>query len=80
MTTIGKDGRVEFWFFLPDVRDVRIVGDFAASAGPGGAIARGRRERQFDGLAIAAGPGRSGRGAVGRRKNGHMTARPIRAA
>jgi 1,4-alpha-glucan branching enzyme len=32
MTTIGHDGCVEFWFFRRDVSDVRIVGDFDASA------------------------------------------------
>ena len=30
MTSIGEDGRVEFWFFRRDVSDVRVVGDFAA--------------------------------------------------
>src|SRR5687767_1595070 len=28
MTSIGEDGRVEFWFFRRDVSDVRVVGDF----------------------------------------------------
>ena len=32
MTSIGEDGRVEFWFFRRDVSDVRVVGDFAAPA------------------------------------------------
>ena len=28
MTTVSKDGFVEFWFFRRDVNDVRVVGDF----------------------------------------------------
>ena len=36
MTTVNKDGRVEFRFFRRDVRDVRVVGDFAMPDGPGG--------------------------------------------
>ena len=31
MTTVSKDGCVEFRFFRRDVSDVRVVGDFAAS-------------------------------------------------
>ena len=33
MTSIGEDGRVEFWFFRRDVSDVRVVGDFAQADG-----------------------------------------------
>jgi 1,4-alpha-glucan branching enzyme len=29
MTSVDKDGTVEFWFYRRDVRDVRVVGDFA---------------------------------------------------
>jgi len=32
MTSIAKDGRIEFWFFRRDVNDVRIVGDFDGTA------------------------------------------------
>lgn len=31
MTTVGKDGWVEFWFFRRDVSEVRVVGDFEPS-------------------------------------------------
>jgi 1,4-alpha-glucan branching enzyme len=58
MTSIAKDGCVEFWFFRRDVRDVRIVGDFATggatpSAVPGGASVG---NTTVDGLAMTAGP------------------------
>jgi 1,4-alpha-glucan branching enzyme len=33
MTTVGKDGTVEFWFYRKGVRRVRVVGDFAAWPG-----------------------------------------------
>jgi hypothetical protein len=58
MTSIAKDGCVEFWFFRRDVRDVRIVGDFAtggatAPAVPGDASVG---NSTVDGLAMTAGP------------------------
>ena len=33
MTSVNRDGAVEFWFYRRDVREVRVVGDF--DAGPG---------------------------------------------
>ena len=54
MTSIAKDGCVEFWFFRRDVREVRIVGTFdPAPAAPGGA---GVGDVPGDGLAMTAGP------------------------
>jgi len=29
MTSVDKDGTVEFWFYRRDVREVRVLGDFA---------------------------------------------------
>ena len=29
MTSVAKDGTVEFWFYRRGVREVRVVGDFA---------------------------------------------------
>ena len=50
MTSIGKDGSVEFWFFRRDVNGVRIVGDFDASdRGAGRAVVAGD-------VAMTAGP------------------------
>ena len=40
MTTVNKDGCVEFRFFRRDVNDVRVVGDFGAS-GDGGLVMTG---------------------------------------
>src|SRR4051794_19180369 len=66
MTSIAKDGCVDFWFFRRDVQDVRIVGDFAtASAVPGGASSGANPGASTgtsagsavgDGLAMTAGP------------------------
>jgi 1,4-alpha-glucan branching enzyme len=39
MTSIGKDGSVEFWFFRRDVNDVRIVGDFETPVSSAGGVA-----------------------------------------
>jgi 1,4-alpha-glucan branching enzyme len=33
MTSVDKDGTVEFWFYRRDVREVRVVGDFAGWRG-----------------------------------------------
>lgn len=35
MTTVCKEGVVEFWFFRRDVIDVRVVGDFGAACDGG---------------------------------------------
>ena len=35
MTTVTKDGLVEFWFFRRDVSGVRVEGDFGASSDGG---------------------------------------------
>jgi 1,4-alpha-glucan branching enzyme len=33
MTSVGKDGTVDFWFYRRGVQQVRVVGDFAGWAG-----------------------------------------------
>jgi 1,4-alpha-glucan branching enzyme len=35
MTSVGRDGTVEFWFYRKGVRQVRVVGDFADWRGGG---------------------------------------------
>lgn len=42
MTSVTKEGRVEFWFFRREVSDVRVVGDFAASGDGGFPMTDGR--------------------------------------
>lgn len=38
MTSVTRDGVVEFWFFRRDVNGVRVVGDFGASGEAGFAM------------------------------------------
>jgi 1,4-alpha-glucan branching enzyme len=33
MTSVGRDGTVDFWFYRRDVHHVRVVGDFAGWTG-----------------------------------------------
>ena len=55
MTSIGEDGRVEFWFFRRDVTDVRVVGDFAAPVDGGFSMSGGSDGWWRATVALAAG-------------------------
>jgi 1,4-alpha-glucan branching enzyme len=41
MTSVSKDGLVEFWFFRRNVNDVRVVGDFGTPGDGGFALTGG---------------------------------------
>ena len=55
MTSVTKDGFVEFWFFRRDVSDVRVVGDFAAPADGGFSMTGGSDGWWRATVALAAG-------------------------